>query len=109
MRLIAVLGCLSIVCAHGAEKLFSVRDSIGLQQFVDPDAGSATRISKFSPDGKHFIVVTQRGLLAQDRVQSTIWMFDADAERGFLEGHTEHSVAPATGHTRCHGGRHAVH
>lgn len=71
--------------SHGSEQSgFSVRESIAMQQFIDPDPDSTGQVKQFSPNGKYFIAVTQRGLLKEDRVQSTIWLFDVAAEREFL-------------------------
>lgn len=55
-------------------RYFSVRDSIEMSTFVrDP---LAVEDVNFSPDGRHFFVVTRRGLLFSNEVESTIWVFD---------------------------------
>jgi len=73
---------------------FSVRDSIEMSQFSDPGL--------LSPDGHWFAIVTQRGLVAQDATEATVWLFDAFAmqkaaiNRGPAESITPIAVARLT-------------
>jgi dipeptidyl aminopeptidase/acylaminoacyl peptidase len=67
---------------------FSVRDSIELQKFVDPapylKPVQVVQPQLFSPHGTQFAIVTQRGVLATNQLESTVWLFDVDAVRRFL-------------------------
>src|SRR5258708_16964568 len=56
---------------------FTVRDSIELTTFSDPSTRNPLAQTESSPDGAHFAVVTTRGLLASNQIESTLWVFDA--------------------------------
>ena len=58
------------------EHTFTVRDSIEMVRFdrVDPKI-------EFSPDDRFFAVVTSRGILRADTVESTIWIFSTEKTR----------------------------
>ena len=59
---------------------FSVRDDIAMTRFSVPHADPRVPGSEMvapSPDRRHFAIVTTRGLLEQDRVESEISIFDA--------------------------------
>ncbi|ADV84373.1 prolyl oligopeptidase family serine peptidase [Terriglobus saanensis] len=73
---------------------FAVTDSIEMQRFTDPYPDLSRNVTKFSPDGKSFFVVTTRGLVDKNLLQSTIWLFDVKAEQAFLAGDAR-SPAPA--------------
>jgi hypothetical protein len=80
--LLAILGGFhTVLQAQG--RLFTVADSIGMQRFVNPDPGASGRVTSFSPDGRFFAVVTTRGLLRDNLLESTIWLFDANAVKQF--------------------------
>jgi dipeptidyl aminopeptidase/acylaminoacyl peptidase len=75
---------LSLLHAHGEERAFTVRDSIEMTTFSNPSSlinGSGANIS---PDEKHFLVVTSRGIIKTDEVESTLWEFYADEIRDYL-------------------------
>src|ERR1700733_10572044 len=63
---------------------FTVPDSIEMARFDDPWEVQKNAEAKFSPDQKHFIVVTSRGLIASNQIESTLWLFDAAAVRRFV-------------------------
>lgn len=65
----------------GSPRRFQVRDSVEMADF--------TGGPMFSPDGRHFVTVTQRGLLPQGTVEATLWLFDTDTVQ-----HTVASGAP---------------
>jgi dipeptidyl aminopeptidase/acylaminoacyl peptidase len=50
---------------------FEVSDSIAMSDFSVPPL--------FSPDGRHFVTVTQRGRLPQGDIEATLWLFDTAA------------------------------
>jgi hypothetical protein len=61
---------------------FTPRDAIELSSFVQPTAGeeSAPRPAPIvSPDGRSFLLVTERGVLASNRIESTLWLCDRQA------------------------------
>lgn len=57
------------------QRPFGVRDSIERATFV-ADAGDPNKVSRFSPDGRYFFVITTRGILESNQMESTIWLFD---------------------------------
>src|SRR5882762_7028869 len=61
----------------------TVRDVIEMQTFIDPnpfpaESYPATEV-QYSPDKRSFAVVAQRGLIAANELESTIWVFDTRA------------------------------
>jgi hypothetical protein len=76
--------CIAVSVAEAAHR-FEVRDSIEMAQFTEPGT--------FSPDGRYFVTVTQRGLLPQGVTETTMWLFDVSAVRESLRGGTS-SPAP---------------
>jgi dipeptidyl aminopeptidase/acylaminoacyl peptidase len=73
---------------HAEKRKFSVRDSIELRKFVEPDPllkpVQVVQSRLFSRDRTQFAIVTQRGVLATNQLESTIWLFDVDTIRRFL-------------------------
>ena len=67
-------------------KRFDVRDSIQMAQFIEPGL--------LSPDGRHLVSVTQRGLLDQNVIEATIWLFDATAVKRSLSSAAAPSATP---------------
>lgn len=67
---------------------FTVKDDIAMVRFSDPASLPGIQGSDLvrrSPDGRHFAVVTTRGLLGDDRIESRLSIFDAEAVEGFVE------------------------
>jgi dipeptidyl aminopeptidase/acylaminoacyl peptidase len=77
---LALAGSGSYAQDHG----FSVRDSIEMTRFSDPSDFDTQAKAKFSPDGKHFLVITSRGLIESNQIESTLWAFSTDEVRSFL-------------------------
>jgi dipeptidyl aminopeptidase/acylaminoacyl peptidase len=63
---------------------FTVRDSIELTTFNEPSELERDAKPVFSPDGKHFLVVTTCGLIRLDRLKSVLWIYDTAAVRSFV-------------------------
>lgn len=68
-----------------AETSFSVVDSIQMTRFNVPEGRGNGREAPFSPDGRFVVVVTSRGLFAENEIETTIWLFDAGELRRFIE------------------------
>jgi dipeptidyl aminopeptidase/acylaminoacyl peptidase len=64
-----------------AGQQFTVKDLIGMSYFLTPGP-------IFSPDGHHFLVVTQRGILSSNKIEATLRMFDQRAVRDYLARET---------------------
>jgi hypothetical protein len=58
---------------------FSVRDSIEMSRF-EIVGGQP----KFSPDNKYFFVITSRGILQSDKIESTLWVFRTEEVSDFV-------------------------
>jgi dipeptidyl aminopeptidase/acylaminoacyl peptidase len=88
---VTVALCLSILpsrAKEGASKRpFTVKDSIEISYIVNPTRSTAISIGGeqplnvpiYSPNGKYFLLVTQRGELSNNTLQGTIWLFDREA------------------------------
>src|SRR5260370_41110768 len=89
----AMIWAITLVCAalfgesvkaqSPTGKAFTVRDAIEMQHFdTQSFAGrgeSAHEWMQFSPDRQRVALVTQKGLLASNELESTIWVFDVEA------------------------------
>jgi hypothetical protein len=73
---------------HASEKHpFTVQDSIEIAYIINPVATTIIEIRDtqplgspiFSPDHKHFLLITQRGILKENHLEATIWLFDQNA------------------------------
>jgi dipeptidyl aminopeptidase/acylaminoacyl peptidase len=67
---------------------FSVKDDIAMVRFSDPpseQSSSSNDSSKFSPDGRYVAVVTTRGQIDSDQIESTVSTFDIEAVNRFLK------------------------
>ncbi len=60
-------------------RYFTVRDSIEMARF-----GRVDYEPIFSPDGEYFAVVTSRGIIEKNEVESTLWFFSTEAVRECL-------------------------
>lgn len=79
------------------EHSFSVKDDIAMVRFSDPTADVNSPVSenaKVSPDGKHVAVVTTRGILDSDQIESTVSIFDLTAIDRFLTDASLSAPAP---------------
>jgi hypothetical protein len=79
---------LSRTSALSQDHAFSVKDDIAMVRFSDPRTepnvpGSDT--ASPSPNGRHIAVVTTRGLVDQDQIESRITIFDLDRVTSFLD------------------------
>ncbi|MCU1224333.1 MAG: hypothetical protein JWQ42_2426 [Edaphobacter sp.] len=100
LRTTARIGVLCILVlatsSSAGASTFTVKDAIGMQKFVDPYPFHPYSIqredAKFSPDNRFFAVVTQRGLVATNELESTIWVFDVNDVGRFLSNSLK--VAP---------------
>lgn len=80
----------------GADELrpFTVRDSIEMVTFSDPYARLNDRECKISPDGEHFLVITTKGNLGTNQVESTLAVYSARDVSRYLHDPVGH--APPT-------------
>jgi dipeptidyl aminopeptidase/acylaminoacyl peptidase len=85
------LWCVSGVCG-GTQRRFTVADDIELSHFGDPYTAQAEPIT-YSPDGRYFVVTTQRGRRDLNRPESTLRLYRTKDVRRFL-GDTENTSEP---------------
>jgi len=86
-----------VVPARPETHPFSVKDDIAMVRFSDPLADPTTPgsdIVRSSPDGRHFVFVTTKGLLDSDQVESDIYIFDHEALWAYANGVTTQVPRP---------------
>jgi hypothetical protein len=88
---------------HASEKHpFTVQDSIEIAYIINPVATTIIEIRDtqplgspiFSPDHKHFLLITQRGILKENHLEATIWLFDQNAVRDYVASKSSRKPAP---------------
>jgi dipeptidyl aminopeptidase/acylaminoacyl peptidase len=66
----------------GTKRPVEVADAIQMTKIGDPayywGSSSASRVSRFSPNGKHFVVVLRKGNLAKDSNEYTLLLWNKD-------------------------------
>lgn len=75
------------MAAGAGQRAFTVQDAIELSSIVDYSAAEegVLRVAPIvSPDRRSFLLITERGHLAGDRIESTIWLFDRQAAADFV-------------------------
>ncbi|MFT4111311.1 hypothetical protein [Silvibacterium sp.] len=88
----------SLTLLNAQEHNFSVKDDIAMARFSDPSELSTEPgggLVQPSPDGKHYAVVTTKGLLDSDMVESDIVLFNRANILAYLSG-TASSIRPRT-------------
>jgi hypothetical protein len=78
----AVITCACPAQEHG----FSVQDSIEMVRFSDPSATLSGGAIQPSPDGKHIALVTSKGIIKSNQIESSLWVFDVESIQCFLDG-----------------------
>ena len=68
------------------QRRFEVHDSVEMSEFTD--------IGMFSPDGRYYAAVTERGLLPQGVSEATLWLFETSLIRHYV-GHQRPEIPPA--------------
>ena len=70
--------------ARAESRPFTVRDDIAMVRFNDPSALANGATAKFSPDGRYFVIVSSRGLIASDQIESTISIYSSAESRAYV-------------------------
>jgi len=81
---------------------FTVQDSIEIAYIIHPAASTIIEIRDaqpvgspiFSPDRKHFLLITQRGILRENHLEATIWLFDQNAVEDYVTSKSSTKPAP---------------
>jgi dipeptidyl aminopeptidase/acylaminoacyl peptidase len=76
------------------QRPFTAKDDVGLALFEYGSRGAATGgVIKYSPDGRYFAVVTERGRLDMNAPEDTIWVFQVEDVQRFVQ-HPEQDNPP---------------
>jgi hypothetical protein len=78
--------------SHAQGGPFTVTDSIQMVRFNDPDGRSVQPVWNISPDGSTAILVTTKGVVAENVVESTLWTINLRATADSLEIDQGHSI-----------------
>lgn len=73
---------------------FTVKDSIEMTTFSDPYTRSPDAEAKQAPDGSGFVIVTTRGHLDSNELESCLWFYRAADIRTFLSSKKSSAPAP---------------
>lgn len=65
---------------------FTVKDSIEMTTFSDPYTRTPGAEAKEAPDGSGFLVVTTRGILRTNTLESSLWCYSRKRVEDFLNG-----------------------
>lgn len=90
---------LTSACAYSQDHAFSVKDDIAMVRFSDPRPTTNLPGSEFaqeSPDGRFVAVVTSKGRLASDQIESTLSIFETEKIAAFLKGDLTQAPSPRT-------------
>ena len=74
----------AVSIAGDAQRRFEVRDSVEMSEFTEGGI--------FSPDGRYFVAVSERGSLPAGVTEATIWLFESSAVRQSVDA--KRAVAP---------------
>lgn len=80
---------LSLVSARAQDHLFSVKDDIEMVRFSEPSSDPdvpGSDAAKPSPHGEYVAIVTTKGLLATDKIESDLSVFRCRELSAFLRG-----------------------
>ncbi len=87
---VCVLGQSAYSKTLNSQSAFSVRNSIEMNTFSDPFTRSPGAIAKEAPDGSGFVVITTRGHIESNKLESCVWYFS----RKVLEAYLSHKNIP---------------
>src|SRR6266853_175709 len=85
--------CLDVVTTGASARPFAAADDVGLALFEYGAHGVSGGVIKYSPDGRFFAVVTERGRLDLNAPEDTIWVFRIQDVRRFAQ-HPQSGNAP---------------
>ena len=75
--------------AISSDHAFSVKDDIAMVRFSDPSSEPdvpGSDVARRSPDGKYLAIVTTKGLLESDQIESDVTVFRIKEVFDFLQG-----------------------
>src|SRR6266853_5390366 len=72
-------------CLAFGQRPFTAEDDVGLALFEYGGRGASGGVIKYSPDGRFFAVVTERGRLDLNVPEDTIWVFRTEDVQRFAQ------------------------
>jgi hypothetical protein len=84
--LVAASTSVVVAGASAQNRAFSVKDDIEMVRFNDPSATQKGATAKLSPDGRFFVIVTSKGLIGSDQIESTMSIFSINESKAFVNG-----------------------
>ena len=89
-----LLSITTILCSSAfGQRPFTAEDDIGLALFEYGSRGAPGGVIKYSPNGRYFAVVTERGRLDMNAPEDTIWVFRVEDVQHFVQ-HPEQDNPP---------------
>ena len=85
MKIAVAALCTASVISTAGQRRFAVRDSVEMAEFTD--------VGWFSPDGRYYVTVTQRGVLPQGISEATLWLFETSRIRAQVNHPSTSAVA----------------
>src|SRR5437660_8774151 len=89
-----LLSLATLVCSFAFARSFTPKDDVGLALFEYAGRGAPGGVIKYSPDGRYFAVVTERGRLDLNAPEDTIWVFRIEDVRRLVQ-HPDGAAAAA--------------
>jgi len=90
-----MLAVFSIGLSSSAEqRAFTVSDSISMATFSEPSGLVPNSKAELSPDGRYFYLVTSRGVVESNQIESTLWLIDREAVRRFVRDPSDRTTMP---------------
>jgi len=68
---------IALSTAGAQQHSFTVKDDIEMVRFSDPSAPRDADAAKLSPDGRYFALVTSKGIIKTDEIESTISIYNS--------------------------------
>jgi dipeptidyl aminopeptidase/acylaminoacyl peptidase len=84
--IVIVLMGASLTNVWAQSRPFTVADDITMERFTEPSGAEGSPNASFSPDGRLFVIVTSKGVLQTDEIESTLTVFSSGEVRAFLSG-----------------------
>src|ERR1700722_8553104 len=75
---------LALSTAGAQQHPFTVKDDIEMVRFSDASAPQDADVAKLSPDGRYFALVTSRGIIKTDEIESTISIYNSAECEAFV-------------------------
>jgi dipeptidyl aminopeptidase/acylaminoacyl peptidase len=90
-----IAASIGVFCCQAQNRKFTVRDSIEMTTFSEPPHYIPNANAPASPDGKRFAIVTSRGILKSNQIESTVRIFDTESIERFLNAGEDAAQIPA--------------